>query len=80
MASNKEIIEVKKIFYDFLDGNLNSPFLRLEYSDDNKYVKHKINKAVVMRGSIRYLEEKVLRVLKTNDAVDKQSKQEKKNE
>ena len=64
MDKNTVISEIRKVFYEYLDGNPNSPFLELEFTDDTKYIKHRKNKAIVLRGSIKFLEEKIIKVIK----------------
>jgi benzoyl-CoA reductase/2-hydroxyglutaryl-CoA dehydratase subunit BcrC/BadD/HgdB len=61
--------KIDKIFDDFLN-DANSPFIKLEFRDENSFVKKRINKATTSRGNIRYLQERVLEVIKEHEPLD----------
>lgn len=61
--------EIEKLFNQFLN-DVNSPFIKVEFTDDKKkYRKKKLNKATVMRGNIKFLEQEVLKIINNKTRV-----------
>ena len=54
--------KIEKLFDEFLNG-VNSPFTKIEFRDENSYIKKRINKATVSRGNIGYLRQEVMRII-----------------
>jgi len=59
----EKIIKIRKLFYKFTDGT-NGKFVENVFYDNNKIDICRKNKAIISRGNIKYLQEKVLEIIK----------------